>query len=74
MEGIKVATYHKFEIFHKYKDGLNTGQIYLDGKELKGVRSIEVSIGVDEIPTVKLEFIGFNIDMDSEVQVDGEDG
>lgn len=59
---MKAVEFHKFKIRHTVKDGVNIGMVYMDGQELQGVRSFDVSVGVDEIPRVKIEFITYDID------------
>jgi len=71
MAEMKVAHFHKFKIEHFYKDGVNVGNVFIDGQQMLGVRSIDISIGVDRIPTVKLEFTAFDIEADTEVKMDG---
>lgn len=38
------------------QENLNTARVFIDGNEVKGVGKVDYSIGVDEIPIVKLEF------------------
>lgn len=45
---------HKFRIVPMF--GIT--KVYMDGKELKGVRSIDYHISYDEMPTVKIELAG----------------
>ena len=45
---------HKFRIVPLF----GRTKVYMDGKELMGVRSIDYHISYDEIPTVKIELAG----------------
>lgn len=45
---------HKFRIVPMF----GRTKVYMDGKELMGVRSIDYHISYDELPVVKIEFAG----------------
>lgn len=57
--------------FHRIRvvtpDSMYPTHVYLDGKKLKGVRSVDYHISVDEVPTVTIEFYGQSIEMDGYV-------
>ena len=47
--------FHNFRVIPFF----GVSKVYMDGKELKGVRSVDYHISYDEIPTVKIEFVGY---------------
>lgn len=55
---------------------LRVARVFIDGNEVKGVQNVNYSIGVDDIPVIRLEFIPetLNFDKDLKVRVnfDGE--
>ena len=57
--------------FHRIRvvtpDSMYPTHVYLDGRKLKGVRSVDYHISVEEIPTVTIEFYGQSIEMDGYV-------
>lgn len=43
-----------------------TARVFIDGNEVKGVQNVNYSIGVDEMPIIKLEFIPETLNSDKE--------
>lgn len=51
--------FHTFEFKTRQCNGCNTNltDVFIDGKRMEGVLSADISYRINEIPTVKLEFI-----------------
>lgn len=50
----------------------NSGKarIFIDGNEVKGVQNVNYSMGVDDIPIIRLEFMPETLNFDSEKLTD----
>lgn len=48
------------------QENLRTARIFIDDTEVKGVTDVKYSIGVNDTPVIKLEFIPETLNFDSE--------
>lgn len=59
------------------QENLNTARVFIDGNEVKGVTKVDYTIGVDEVPIVKLEFTPETLNFDKgkvelSITIDGQ--
>ena len=45
-------------------EGFGNYRVFMDERELENVRSVHVDMGVDQVPSVTLEFIAGSVEMD----------